>query len=90
VSQGQAQGSIASDVDPQLVAWLIAGWAWTGDVAHLMGVRPIWHPAVSAHLLDLILGSISARPDRHADPSEISPQRLQVEVGVRPDGAGES
>jgi AcrR family transcriptional regulator len=62
VAEGQRQGAIAAHVDPRQVAWLIAGWAWTGDVAHLMGVRSVWHPAVSSQLLDLILESIAPGP----------------------------
>ena len=39
----QADGSLSRDVDPQLTAWLVAGWAWTGDVASLMGVASTWY-----------------------------------------------
>ena len=59
VDEGKRQGTIAADVDSEQVAWMIAGWAWNGDVAHLIGVRPIWHPAVSGQLLQLLLESIA-------------------------------
>ena len=53
------QGGLPPGVEPETIAWLIAGWAWTGDVASLMGVTSVWYPKVSTHLLDLILKSIS-------------------------------
>jgi AcrR family transcriptional regulator len=55
------QGRLPKDVDPEMIAWLIAGWAWTGDVASLMDVTPIWYEKVSSHLVELILGYISER-----------------------------
>ncbi len=59
VEECKQQGTLAQDVDSKMVAWLIAGWAWTGDVAHSMGVGETWHEQVSPHLLDLILESVS-------------------------------
>jgi excisionase family DNA binding protein len=54
------QGSLDEGVDPELVAWLIAGWAWTGDVASSMGVASVWYEQVSPYLLEIILRSVSA------------------------------
>jgi excisionase family DNA binding protein len=61
VLEAQQQGRLPRDVDPELIAWLIAGWAWTGDVASSMGVNGIWYERVSPRLLDFILDSLSER-----------------------------
>lgn len=65
--EGQAQGTIAADIDPYQVAWLMAARAWTEDVATLIGVADEWTESRSNQLLDLILGSIAA-PDDSAVP----------------------
>ena len=54
-----SRAGCAADVDPELIAWLIAGWAWTGDVASSMGVNDIWYERVSPRLIDFILGSLT-------------------------------
>jgi AcrR family transcriptional regulator len=61
VKEGQAQGTIRADVDPNEVAWLMASRAWTEDVATLMGVTgdDEWSEARSNRLLDRILSSIA-------------------------------
>ena len=58
VDELQRQGGLGEDVDPELIAWLVAAWAWTGDVASSMGVSNIWYDRVSPRLIDFILGSI--------------------------------
>jgi excisionase family DNA binding protein len=55
----QEQGRLSPDIDAEMVAWLIAGWAWTGDVANLMDATSIWHRKVSSHLMDSILAVLS-------------------------------
>ncbi len=55
VERFQTQGRIAKEVDAEMVAWLVACWAWTGDVANLMDATSIWHEKVSAHLMESIL-----------------------------------
>jgi AcrR family transcriptional regulator len=59
VDEGKRQGTIAKDVDSEDVAWMIGGWAWSGDIAAMMGVRPQWHPRVSSRLLESILRGIA-------------------------------
>jgi excisionase family DNA binding protein len=59
VEEFKERGKLAEHVDPELIAWLIAGWAWTGDVASSMGVTSIWYDRVSPRLIDSILGSLS-------------------------------
>ena len=61
VEELQRQGRLPDDVDPELIAWLIAGWAWTGDVASSMGFNNIWYERVSPRLIDFILGSSHRR-----------------------------
>jgi AcrR family transcriptional regulator len=58
VREGQEQGTIRPDVDPEHVGWLITSRHWTEDVALLMGVTEDWDRARSTELLELIIGSI--------------------------------
>lgn len=60
VREGQEQGTIRADADPEQVGWLITSRHWTEDVAVLMGVTEDWDETRSNRLLDLILGSIAA------------------------------
>jgi excisionase family DNA binding protein len=67
VQELERQGRLSQGVDPELIAWLIAAWAWTGDVASSMGVNGIWYERVSPRLIDFILTSLSAEgPSREA------------------------
>ncbi len=59
VEELQQQGRLAPAVDPELIAWLVAGWAWTGDVASSMGFNNIWYERVSPRLIDFILGDLT-------------------------------
>jgi hypothetical protein len=59
VREGQRQGSIRTDADPEQVGWLITSRHWTEDVALLMGVTEDWNEERSNRLLDLIIGSIA-------------------------------
>jgi AcrR family transcriptional regulator len=59
VEDGKREGTIAKDVDPDEVALRIAAWAWSGNVALLMGHRAAWHPRLSSQLLEQILRDIS-------------------------------
>jgi hypothetical protein len=60
VREGQAEGKIPSGVDPDQVAWLITGWAFAGDVSHLMGFKKFLEPNVAVHWLDVIFASFTA------------------------------
>ena len=57
VRDGQQEGLIPASVDPDQVAWLITGWAFAGDVSHLMGFKKFLEPSVSVHWLDVIFAS---------------------------------
>ena len=59
VEELRDSGDLPPDVEPELIAWLIAGWAWTGDVASSMGVTSVWAERVSPRLLDFILGILA-------------------------------
>jgi excisionase family DNA binding protein len=58
----QHQGRLPQGVDAETIAWLVAGWAWTGDVANLMDASTIWHEKVSSRLWQGIVDAMSGRP----------------------------
>jgi excisionase family DNA binding protein len=58
VDEVRRQGGLGQDADPELIAWLVAAWAWTGDVASSMGVDSIWYERVSPLLIGFILGNL--------------------------------
>ena len=60
VRDGQKEGLIPASVDPEQVAWLVNGWAFAGDVAHLMGFKQFLEPNVAVHWLDVIFASFKA------------------------------
>jgi AcrR family transcriptional regulator len=57
VREGQKQGRISESVDPEQVAWLINGWAFAGDMAHLFGFKQFLEPNIAVHWLDVIFAS---------------------------------
>jgi excisionase family DNA binding protein len=59
VREQQRQGLLSPTVDAEAIAWLIAGWAWTGSVANLMDVTSTWNSEVSPLLQAFIRGRIS-------------------------------
>jgi AcrR family transcriptional regulator len=59
VREGQSQGTIVGEADPEQVAWLMVSRHWTEDVAQLMGAGERWDQARSLRMLDLILDSIA-------------------------------
>ena len=67
VRDGQSEGMIPPEVDADQVAWLITGWAFAGDVSHLMGFKKFLDPSVSVHWLDVIFGSFSGDEPRKPD-----------------------
>jgi AcrR family transcriptional regulator len=66
VKDGQAEGKIPEYVDPEQVAWLITGWAFAGDVSHLMGFKTFLEPNVAVHWLDVIFASFVTAPGASA------------------------
>jgi AcrR family transcriptional regulator len=61
VEEGKAQGTIKPDVDSLQVGWMIAGWAWTESISHLIGEAGFWNAKRSAAMLDLLLRGISTK-----------------------------
>jgi AcrR family transcriptional regulator len=60
VRDGQKEGSIPAHVDAEQVAWFITGWAFAGDVSHLMGFKAFLEPNIGVHWLDVIFASFTA------------------------------
>jgi TetR/AcrR family transcriptional regulator, transcriptional repressor of aconitase len=57
--RGQADGVIKRTADPEQIAWMVVGRAWTEDVAALMGLSSGWNAARSTQMLELLLGSVA-------------------------------
>jgi AcrR family transcriptional regulator len=83
VREGQVQGTIAPDVDPYQVAWLMASRAWTEDVATLIGATgpDEWTEARSNQLLDLILTSIATGDKRRVPGNEVRQGASDIAAG---------
>lgn len=82
VDEGKRQGSIAKDVDSEEVALLIGGWAWSGNVALLMGHRAAWHPKLSSRQLERLLEDVASvsRPTPYEEPSVELPRAVIEET----------
>jgi AcrR family transcriptional regulator len=88
VEELKKQGGLAQGDEPELIAWLIAGWAWTGDVASSMGVASVWSERVSPRLLDLIFSTLSPGPAAAgAAQEDTQAPRGSAAVDGLPDGA---
>ena len=103
VERFQAQGRIAKEVDAEMVAWLVACWAWTGDVANMMDATSIWHEKVSSHLMESILDVLKtgsrgdvqgasssgslAQPAEEISPPKETPALDGTDYDQLPDGA---
>jgi AcrR family transcriptional regulator len=59
IANGKDRKGIPENVDSEQLAWMVTGWSWALDMAQLMGLRSVWHPGVSARLLDAIIDSIA-------------------------------
>jgi AcrR family transcriptional regulator len=66
VRDGQADGKIQRSVDAVQVAWLINGWAFAGDVAHVLGFKQFLGPNIAVHWLDVIFASFQEVEDGQA------------------------
>jgi AcrR family transcriptional regulator len=63
VREGQREGSIRSDADPEQTAWMIVSRGWTEDITHLIGLGDEWNEERSNRMLDLILDAIAVVPE---------------------------
>jgi AcrR family transcriptional regulator len=58
--EGQRQGSIGADVDPEELAWSLHMLAWAEDIAMLIGVDEFITEGVSARILQRLMGTYVA------------------------------
>jgi excisionase family DNA binding protein len=72
VDDFKERGRLSQEVDAELVAWLVACWAWAGDVANLMDAAAVWQAKVSARLMQSILRSLT--PSGADAPPPVCPQ----------------
>ena len=88
VEEAQQRERLPQDIDPELVAWLIAGWAWTGDVASSMGFNGIWYERVSPRLIEFILGSLAGGAGERVPVAQAPAHSLrEATVDGLPEGA---
>jgi excisionase family DNA binding protein len=87
VEELERQDRLPAGMDPELVAWLIAGWAWTGDVASSMGFNGIWYERVSPRLIEFILGSLAEKGAAPRAAAPASRGLKETAVDGLPDGA---
>ena len=59
IEEGQAQGTIRSGIDVQVVAWSLMGLTWIENLAALEGMEEFVADGVSARMLDRILADIT-------------------------------
>ena len=55
IAEGQREGTVRSDLDPMQAAWEIIMFAWSEDIAHLMGLEDYIHKGYSWNILDLFI-----------------------------------
>jgi len=60
VDEGKRQGTIKESVDSLQFGWMMAGWAWTESISHLIGAAEFWDADRSAKMLDALLLAIAA------------------------------
>jgi AcrR family transcriptional regulator len=70
VEDGKREGGIPDHVDAEQVAWLITGFAFAGDVCHLMGFTSFLEPKVSTYWLDLMFAGFRAGDLGFLGPNE--------------------
>lgn len=76
VREGQEQGSIIQNVDPEQVAWELVGVAWTEDIASLMGIGRFIYDGRAKRMVDLILDAVSAERTLSVFPKQEDTQAM--------------
>lgn len=61
VAEGQRQGTVRADLDPMQTAWGIMIFAWSEDIAHLMGLEEYVTKGYSGYVLDLLIRDMLPR-----------------------------
>ena len=90
VKDFQERGRLSPEVDAEMVAWLVACWAWTGDVANLMDATGIWHSKVSGRLMESILEVLSPTSRQGCAPPESDARSADQGAVVTPTREPES
>ncbi len=76
VRDGQKEGKIPAHVDPEQVAWFITGWAFAGDVSHLMGFKTLLgaqhRGALAGRDLRQLRGRVAAPRLRAVAPADVA------------------
>jgi AcrR family transcriptional regulator len=72
VAEGQRQGSVRADLNPMRAAWSIMIFAWSEDIARLMGLEEYITEGYSRELLDVIINDIAPRDDGCKDMGDQS------------------
>jgi AcrR family transcriptional regulator len=62
IEEGQRQGSIRPDLDPMIGAWRTAAFAWTEEIALLIGRTEYVEKGYSRDLADLLCDDMAPRP----------------------------
>jgi AcrR family transcriptional regulator len=62
IEQGQSQGTIREEVDPEQAAWELVAAYWADVMALGIGLRHFADEARTSRMLDFILDGISAQP----------------------------
>jgi AcrR family transcriptional regulator len=70
IEVGQQQGSIRKDLDPMVGAWRTAAFAWTEEIALLIGRREYIDKGYSRNLCDLLIDDMAPRPNSEGGPAE--------------------
>ncbi len=66
VMEGQSQGTVRTDIDPMQVAWQMIIFAWSEDIAHLMGLEEYITEGYSHAILELFAQNMAASQDEVA------------------------
>ena len=69
---GQRQGSISPDVDPEEIAWSLHMLAWAEDIAMLIGVDEFITRGVSANILKRLMATYAASSDDSSEAAKDS------------------
>ncbi len=78
VEDGKTEGNIPEYVDADQVAWLITGFAFAGDVCHLMGFKSFLEPKISNYWLDSMFEGFRQGPRGAAGAAEADNAALGV------------
>lgn len=67
IEEGKRQGTVRSDVDARLAAWIIMSCYWTEDTTQLMGIDEFLAEGYSHRFLDYVFRAISPAEGASSD-----------------------